>query len=187
MYPETPCLISSLIVGVGVIVFLKCYALRAWNLRTLWHTYSPRALVFLLLHCVNEYCNKTVLLTTSQLNRMHHIASTLHYHSRVHLTLHSCLQSAFHNITRVMDCVGCEKCKMHGKLNILGIASAMKVSLPGPVSNPLSEAISFASFTLNCKSCHCCCPFCCCCALLGSGSCNHGRGHQHHSARIGLG
>jgi hypothetical protein len=26
-----------------------------------------------------------------------------------------------------MDCVGCEKCKMHGKLNILGIAAAMKV------------------------------------------------------------
>lgn len=37
------------------------------------------------------------------------------------------VQIAFHNITRVMDCVGCEKCKMHGKLNILGIASAMKV------------------------------------------------------------
>ncbi|KAF5834410.1 endoplasmic reticulum oxidoreductin 1 [Dunaliella salina] len=44
------------------------------------------------------------------------------------------LQIAFHNITRVMDCVGCEKCKMHGKLNILGIASAMKVlfSVPPP-------------------------------------------------------
>jgi hypothetical protein len=41
------------------------------------------------------------------------------------------LRTAFHNITRMLDCVGCEKCKMHGKLNILGIASAMKVGGPG--------------------------------------------------------
>ena len=37
------------------------------------------------------------------------------------------LQSNFHNISRLMECVGCEKCKMWGKLQILGIATAMKV------------------------------------------------------------
>ena len=26
----------------------------------------------------------------------------------------------FHNITKVMDCVGCEKCKLWGKLQLLG-------------------------------------------------------------------
>ena len=30
------------------------------------------------------------------------------------------LQKHFQNITRVMDCVGCEKCKLWGKLQILG-------------------------------------------------------------------
>jgi len=30
------------------------------------------------------------------------------------------LQKHFHNITLVMDCVGCEKCKLWGKLQILG-------------------------------------------------------------------
>lgn len=30
------------------------------------------------------------------------------------------LQTHFHNITRIMDCVGCDKCKMWGKLQILG-------------------------------------------------------------------
>ena len=30
------------------------------------------------------------------------------------------LQQDFQNITRVMDCVGCEKCKLWGKLQILG-------------------------------------------------------------------
>ena len=30
------------------------------------------------------------------------------------------LRSGFHDITRVMDCVGCEKCKLWGKLQLLG-------------------------------------------------------------------
>lgn len=30
------------------------------------------------------------------------------------------VQSAFQNITRIMDCVGCEKCKLWGKLQTLG-------------------------------------------------------------------
>jgi ERO1-like protein alpha len=30
------------------------------------------------------------------------------------------LQVAFQNITRIMDCVGCEKCKLWGKLQTLG-------------------------------------------------------------------
>lgn len=37
------------------------------------------------------------------------------------------LQQHFQNITQVMDCVGCEKCKLWGKLQILGIATSMKV------------------------------------------------------------
>lgn len=49
-----------------------------------------------------------------------------------HAVLREQLQEAFHNITRLMDCVGCEKCKMHGKLNILGIATAMKVLFAQP-------------------------------------------------------
>ncbi len=30
------------------------------------------------------------------------------------------LQRHFQNITKVMDCVGCEKCKLWGKLQMLG-------------------------------------------------------------------
>ena len=37
------------------------------------------------------------------------------------------VQTAFHNITRIMDCVGCEKCKMWGKLQLLGIATSLKI------------------------------------------------------------
>lgn len=37
------------------------------------------------------------------------------------------LQTAFRNITRIMDCVGCEKCKMWGKLQLLGVATSLKI------------------------------------------------------------
>jgi hypothetical protein len=33
----------------------------------------------------------------------------------------------FRNISRIMDCVGCEKCRMWGKLQFLGVGTAMKV------------------------------------------------------------
>lgn len=37
------------------------------------------------------------------------------------------LQSSFQNITKIMDCVGCEKCRLWGKLQTLGIATALKI------------------------------------------------------------
>ena len=37
------------------------------------------------------------------------------------------LKNAFRNISRIMDCVGCEKCKLHGKLQVLGFGTAMKI------------------------------------------------------------
>lgn len=37
------------------------------------------------------------------------------------------LQSHFQNITSIMDCVGCEKCKLWGKLQFLGVATALKI------------------------------------------------------------
>lgn len=41
--------------------------------------------------------------------------------------LRSELQVAFRNITRIMDCVGCEKCKMWAKLQLLGVATSLKI------------------------------------------------------------
>ena len=37
------------------------------------------------------------------------------------------MQAAFRNVTAVMDCVGCEKCRLWGKLQLLGVATALKV------------------------------------------------------------
>lgn len=38
-------------------------------------------------------------------------------------------RSRFRNITRIMDCVTCEKCKVWGKLQILGLGTAIKILL----------------------------------------------------------
>lgn len=37
------------------------------------------------------------------------------------------LRLSFQNITRIMDCVGCEKCKLWGKLQMLGLATSLKI------------------------------------------------------------
>eukprot|EP01018_Ginkgo_biloba_P033593 Gb_20370 [translate_table: standard] len=37
------------------------------------------------------------------------------------------IQMQFRNISALMDCVGCEKCRLWGKLQILGLATALKI------------------------------------------------------------
>ncbi|CAI5972814.1 unnamed protein product [Closterium sp. NIES-65] len=37
------------------------------------------------------------------------------------------LQGHFRNISLIMDCVGCERCRLWGKLEILGLATALKI------------------------------------------------------------
>lgn len=36
-------------------------------------------------------------------------------------------KARFRNISRIMDCVGCEKCRLWGKLQISGIGTALKI------------------------------------------------------------
>jgi len=47
--------------------------------------------------------------------------------ARAERALEKELQAAFRNVTAVMDCVGCEKCKLWGKLQLMGVATALKV------------------------------------------------------------
>ena len=42
------------------------------------------------------------------------------------------MRGYFRNISAVMDCVGCEKCRLWGKLQVLGLATALKVSALAP-------------------------------------------------------
>ncbi|XP_062012201.1 endoplasmic reticulum oxidoreductin-1-like isoform X1 [Rosa rugosa] len=37
------------------------------------------------------------------------------------------IQKKFRNISALMDCVGCEKCRLWGKLQVLGLGTALKI------------------------------------------------------------
>ncbi|KDO53447.1 hypothetical protein CISIN_1g0125551mg, partial [Citrus sinensis] len=37
------------------------------------------------------------------------------------------IQEQFRNISALMDCVGCEKCRLWGKLQVLGLGTALKI------------------------------------------------------------
>ncbi|EFC50762.1 predicted protein [Naegleria gruberi] len=41
------------------------------------------------------------------------------------------MKASFRNISSIMDCVACEKCKMWAKLDVLGLATALKINLDG--------------------------------------------------------
>lgn len=38
-------------------------------------------------------------------------------------------KAIFHNITEALDCVTCQKCKLHGKMQMLGLGTALKILL----------------------------------------------------------
>ncbi|KAJ6829947.1 putative endoplasmic reticulum oxidoreductin-1 [Iris pallida] len=49
------------------------------------------------------------------------------------------IQKQFRNISALMDCVGCEKCRLWGKLQVLGLGTALKIlfSVDGQTSRDL--------------------------------------------------
>jgi hypothetical protein len=56
------------------------------------------------------------------------------------------MQATFRNITRIMDCVGCEKCKLWGKLQTLGercawVCFAIWVMVRGAPGQPVNGAL----------------------------------------------
>ena len=45
--------------------------------------------------------------------------------------LQETFRAHFKNITRIMDCVGCSKCKLWGKVQVQGIGTALKILFSG--------------------------------------------------------
>ncbi len=50
------------------------------------------------------------------------------------LQLKDQLKNMFRNVSRIMNCVGCEKCRVWSKLHTLGMATALKVAIAKPGS-----------------------------------------------------
>jgi len=51
----------------------------------------------------------------------------------------------FRNVTQIMDCVGCEKCKLWGKLQIQGLGTALKILFSGSFDQADPTAFDLAS------------------------------------------
>ncbi|KAG0474023.1 hypothetical protein HPP92_015880 [Vanilla planifolia] len=51
------------------------------------------------------------------------------------------IQKQFKNISAVMDCVGCEKCRLWGKLQILGIGTALKILFSVDGQNHMNQQL----------------------------------------------
>lgn len=47
----------------------------------------------------------------------------------------------FRNISRLMDCVGCDKCKLWGKLQVTGLGTALKILFSGEFDLPVSVGL----------------------------------------------
>lgn len=43
------------------------------------------------------------------------------------VTLKEEFKDRFRNVSRIMDCVGCDKCRLWGKLQVSGLGTAMKI------------------------------------------------------------
>ena len=37
------------------------------------------------------------------------------------------IQDKFYNISKIFDCIGCDKCRLNGKVQITGLGAAMKI------------------------------------------------------------
>ena len=53
------------------------------------------------------------------------------------------IQYKFYNISRVMDCISCDKCRLNGKMQVRGLATALKVLfLPDSKKTEILKQIS---------------------------------------------
>jgi hypothetical protein len=57
------------------------------------------------------------------------------------------IRNKFFNISRIFDCIGCDKCRFNGKVQIKGLGVAMKVlfSTPNEMKKTPLEKIEIIS------------------------------------------
>ncbi|XP_069937011.1 ero1-like protein isoform X1 [Cherax quadricarinatus] len=51
----------------------------------------------------------------------------------------------FRNISRIMDCVGCDKCRLWGKLQVTGLGTALKILFSGNFDQPLDQQLNLSA------------------------------------------
>jgi len=51
-------------------------------------------------------------------------------------------RAAVREISNILDCVGCERCKLHAKMEFLGLGTAVKILFTKPASLERNEIIA---------------------------------------------
>lgn len=57
----------------------------------------------------------------------------------------------FRNISKTMDCVGCDKCRLWGKLQTQGLGTALKILFSGKFDNDANIKVDLRKRTENFK------------------------------------
>lgn len=53
------------------------------------------------------------------------------------------IQHKFYNISRVMDCISCDKCRLNGKVQVRGLATALKILfIPDSKKNEILKQVN---------------------------------------------
>lgn len=63
------------------------------------------------------------------------------------------IRKHFRNISRVIDCVGCEKCRLWGKIQITGLGTALKIlySFPDNLPEKFFHFTNLLVMTFSCE------------------------------------
>ena len=61
-------------------------------------------------------------------------------------------KGVFHNISRVIDCVSCQKCRLHAKVTMLGLGTALKLLLLPNCLSLLPHGAPSSATLMGCSS-----------------------------------
>eukprot|EP00051_Salpingoeca_urceolata_P006342 m.84083 g.84083 ORF g.84083 m.84083 type:complete len:424 (+) comp14787_c0_seq2:4126-5397(+) len=76
---------------------------------------------------INAATKQLVLDLVAQASNVEAFDESALFNSAALLPLKEEFRGHFFNVSKIMDCVGCEKCKLWGKLQIQGLGTAMKI------------------------------------------------------------
>lgn len=97
---------------------------------------------------INSFYNKV-----DSLEKLNTLRSEVKKNSQIKMFMTSNkvdeLKMRFRNISEIMDCVGCQKCKLHGKLQIYGLATMFKILFDNKENTSVkrNELISFINLS----------------------------------------
>merc|ERR1719187_2088937 len=90
---------------------------------------------------------KGLLETVGKFDGGHFDESSMFANKMEGISLKEEFRNKFRNISRIMDCVGCDKCKLWGKIQITGLGTALKILFPPDDKPFLPDSLALMKLT----------------------------------------